>query len=80
MIVHVVSKRDVPEKQWIIEVTVYLPYGEKVFRVNKIVIDGKEYSAEDEYMKKKLFGLIIEAKKVEMVKEGDNFVAYISTA
>jgi hypothetical protein len=86
VIVHIVSKREVrtterrPEEQWIVEVTVYLPYGEKVFRVGKVVIDGREYSAEDEYMREKLFGLMVEARRVEVGREGNIFVALISTA
>jgi PhoPQ-activated pathogenicity-related protein len=74
------TERIVPEEQWIVEVTVYLPYGEKVFRVRKVVIDGREYSAEDEYMREKLFGLLLEVRKVEVRKEGNIFVAYISTS
>jgi PhoPQ-activated pathogenicity-related protein len=87
VIVYIISKREVrtterimPEEQWIVEVTVYLPYGEKVFRVGKVVIDGREYSAEDEYMREKLFGLMVEARRVEVGREGNIFVALISTA
>ena len=82
MIVSIISKRERWEEkeEWIVEVCVYLPYGDRVFRVRKVVIDGREYNADDEYMRKWLFGLLIEARRVEVGREGNIFVAHISTA
>jgi hypothetical protein len=67
------------KEYWFVEVHVYLPYGERVFRVKKVKIDEKEIDAEDEYIRR-LFDLLLEAKKVEVVSDGNILVAYISTA
>jgi hypothetical protein len=77
MIVDIISISE--RGEWVVEVSVYLPYGKKSYGVRKVVIDGEEYNAESEYMKR-LLSLTVEARKVEVRKEGNIFVALISTA